>query len=105
MLHSHCCWPMPESIQNLYVTVLYLPPITHASQQVFLVLTYLLEHIHKNEGLRKQHGPAAAKLILSHWTQLSSWWGGSTSKLSVVSLLKKLLLVFPEVSFLPFRLQ
>lgn len=60
----------------------------------------LLEHVGRDSTLRRRHGGAICKQLLSKWSSLATWWAEPAStdlKLGAVDVLNKMLSMEPKV--------
>lgn len=77
-----------------------IPKFMEFDFQVSAVLNGFMEHISRDKTLVKSHGPAVVSCLISYWAQLAGWWEGTfepSRRLAAVSLLKKMIVVDPEV--------
>lgn len=65
--------------------------------QVTTVLNGMLDQSFKDRAVQKHHGVKLAAAIMQNWRKCDSWWAtesASESKVTVLSLLAKMLQVF-----------
>ncbi len=68
--------------------------------KVSAVLSSFLEHVQKEKLLRVRCGHEVCLYILSHWSQLNSWWGDASTadqKMAAINILKKMFAIDQKV--------
>ena len=64
----------------------------------------MIDFVLKDKALRKEKLPLMCNILISHWSQLDSWWRESSksldNKLAAVTLLQKLFNAQPKVCIL-----